>query len=128
MDNIRLVKPRLNLKDEYLSFYCEWKDSGKRWFLGVVNIRNELSEHLYHAGGHIGYEIRPSDRRKGYATKLLELSLIEAKKLGIHEVLVVCDAVNADSERVIIKNGGSPDSDFVEEDGNVIKRFWIRNS
>jgi predicted acetyltransferase len=58
---------------------------------------------------------------------LLELSLAETRKLGIDEVLVVCDSDNIASEKTIIKNGGQPDTDFVEEDRNVIKRFWIKN-
>lgn len=43
--------------------------------MGAVNIRHSLTKHLFNAGGHIGYGIRPSERRKGYATKLLALSL-----------------------------------------------------
>lgn len=95
--------------------------------LGAVNIRHRLTEYLFNAGGHIGYGIRPSERRKGLATILLGLSLIEAKKLGIEDALVVCDAVNIGSEKTIIKNGGKPDTDFIEDDGNVIKRYWIKN-
>jgi len=82
---------------------------------------------LFNAGGHIGYGIRPSERRKGLATMLLELSLIEAKRLGIKDVLVVCDAGNIGSEKTIVKNGGKADSDFIEEGGNVIKRYWIKS-
>ena len=93
--------------------------------LGAVNIRHQLTQHLYNTGGHIGYGIRPSERLKGYATKLLELSLSEAKKIGIKEVLVVCDADNVGSERTIIKNGGRADADYIEDDGNIIKRYWI---
>ncbi|MEF3353792.1 GNAT family N-acetyltransferase [Paenibacillus sp. GYB006] len=168
---IRLVKPNLKLKEEYLSFYEEWKRSGEDmvpwviskdpsdfpkmlkslsdneegvglpegivsdstfWLvdksnrvLGAVNIRHQLTQHLYNTGGHIGYGIRPSERLKGYATKLLELSLSEAKKIGIKEVLVVCDADNVGSERTIIKNGGRADADYIEDDGNIIKRYWI---
>ena len=174
MNDVRLVKPQLELEEEYLSFYQEWKESGENmvpwviskdpsdfqgmlkelsnqekgigvkegwvsdstfWLvdnqhrvLGATNIRHQLTEYLYNAGGHIGYGIRPLERWKGYATKLLELSLIEAKKLGINDVLVVCDAGNVGSERTIIKNGGRPDTDYIEEDGNVIKRYWIKNT
>lgn len=173
MINLRLVKPQLELENEYLSFYREWKDSGENmvpwviskdpsdfhgmldhlsdnekghglpegwvpdstfWLvdqdnkvLGAVNIRHRLTEHLNNSGGHIGYGIRPTERKKGYATILLELALHEARKLGIYEALVVCDAVNIASERTIIKNGGIPDADFIEDDGNVIKRYWIHN-
>lgn len=174
MNDVRLIKPQLELENEYLSFYQEWKESGENmvpwviskdpsdfqgmlkelsnqekgigvkegwvsdstfWLvdkqhrvLGAANIRHQLTEYLYNAGGHIGYGIRPLERLKGYATKLLELSLIEAKKLGINDVLVVCDAGNVGSERTIIKNGGRPDTDYIEEDGNVIKRYWIKNT
>jgi predicted acetyltransferase len=93
--------------------------------LGVVNIRHSLTEHLINAGGHIGYGIRPSERQKGYATKMLGLALEKTKELGIHRVLVVCDAVNIASGKTIRKNGGVEDIDFVEDNGNVIKRYWI---
>lgn len=171
-NHLILVKPQAELKDEYLSYYQEWKASGEamipwviskdpsdfstmlnwlsdheigkglpdgwvpcstfwlidtnRSILGVVNIRHQLTEFLFNAGGHIGYGIRPSERRKGNATKILELALIEAKKLGIDDLLVVCDANNIGSEKAIVKNGGIPDSDYVEEDGNVIKRYWLK--
>jgi predicted acetyltransferase len=170
-DKVSLVKPDIKYRDEYISFYKEWKGSGEdmvpwviteepsdfekmlrflsknengkreaeRWVpnstfwlvnengrvLGVVNIRHELTKKLFHSGGHIGYGIRPSERQKGYATKLLELSLIKAKELGINPVLVVCDAHNTASEKTIMNNGGVKDTDYIEADGNKIKRFWI---
>ncbi len=93
--------------------------------LGAVNIRHELTEHLTTRGGHIGYGIRPSERRKGYATELLRLSLDKAKELGLDRVLVTCDESNVGSLKTIINNGGIPDADFIEPDGTVIKRFWI---
>jgi predicted acetyltransferase len=57
--------------------------------------------------------------------KLLALALEKAKSLGIYEVLVLCDEINTASERTILRNGGVPDTDFIEEDGNVIKRYCI---
>lgn len=77
------------------------------------------------SSGHIGYGIRPSERQKGYTTQLLSLALQEAKKLGIHKVLVVCDAYNIGSKKTILNNGGIQDQDFIEEDGNVLNRFWF---
>lgn len=167
-----LVRPTVDLKDEYLSFHQEWIESGEDmvpwviskdpsdfeamvqfllnnekgenlpeswvpgstfWLVagdnkvvGAVNIRHRLTEKLLNCGGHIGYGIRPKERRKGYASKLLALSLQKAKELGIEKALVVCDEGNIASEKTILKNGGIPDSNFVEEDGNVIKRFWIQ--
>ncbi|MFF2093276.1 GNAT family N-acetyltransferase [Paenibacillus sp. NPDC058174] len=93
--------------------------------LGAVNIRHRLTEKLHQLGGHIGYGIRPSARRKGHATALLALALNEAKKLGISKALVVCDADNIGSERTILSNCGIPDVSFTAEDGSVVKRFWI---
>lgn len=114
----------LNLRDGWVPDSTFWLiDGGK--VIGVVNIRHSLTQHLRNAGGHIGYGIRPSERQKGYATKLLELSLLESKRLGLNEVLVVCDSVNIGSKKAILNNGGIADSDFIEEDGNIVNRFWI---
>lgn len=66
-----------------------------------------------------------SERRKGYARELLKQALVKARGLGIDLALVVCDAVNTASERTIRGNGGRQIEDFVEPDGNVIRRFWI---
>lgn len=104
-----------------------WLVNRQTRVLGAVNSRHQLNEHLVHTGGHIGYGIRPSERLKGYATRLLELSLAEARRLGIHDVLVVCDAGNIGSEKTILNNGGEPDTDYIEEDGNVIKRYWMKS-
>lgn len=93
--------------------------------LGAVNIRHTLNNYLFNAGGHIGYGVRPSQRQKGYATKMLALALEETKKLGIKPVLVCCDAVNTASDKTIRNNGGVEDTDFIEDNGNVIKRYWI---
>lgn len=172
MDNqLVLSKPTIELKEEYLSFYQEWIDSGETmvpwviekdpsnfeamvhflldsekgvnlpegwvpdstfWLinennrvLGAVNIRHRLTERLMDRGGHIGYGIRPTERRKGYATKLLALSLEKVKGYGVDKALITCDESNTASLRTIINNGGIQDTDFIEEDGNVIKRFWI---
>ncbi|RSD28847.1 GNAT family N-acetyltransferase [Mesobacillus subterraneus] len=102
-----------------------WLVNESNAVLGVVNIRHALTEKLLNCGGHIGYGIRPSERRKGYATKILAYSLEKTKELGIEKVLVVCDADNVASERTILRNGGKEDASFTEENGNVVKRFWI---
>ncbi|MGQ0514617.1 GNAT family N-acetyltransferase, partial [Bacillus sp. D-CC] len=53
------------------------------------------------------------------------LSLEKTRELNIEKVLVVCDEVNTASEKTILHNGGVRDDDFTEEDGNVVRRFWI---
>jgi predicted acetyltransferase len=93
--------------------------------VGAVNIRHKLNEKLYNSGGHIGYGICPGERRKGYAAVLLELSLQKARELGIDRALLVCDKGNRGSERTILKNGGVFESEFIESNGNIVRRFWI---
>lgn len=118
-------KNGINLRTGWVPDSTYWLTNEENRILGVVNIRHELTDFLLTRGGHIGYGIRPSERKKGYATKLLALALERTKKLGIKKVLVVCDEWNIGSYKTIKNNGGIEESDFVEENGNVIKRFWI---
>ncbi|HDR7793712.1 TPA: GNAT family N-acetyltransferase [Bacillus luti] len=115
----------INIPETWVPDSTYWLVTDHNRIVGAVNIRHSLTDHLFNAGGHIGYGIRPSERRKGYATKLLELSLEKTKELHITKVLVVCDEVNTASEKTILHNGGLRDDDFIEEDGNVVRRFWI---
>jgi len=94
-------------------------------FLGAVNIRHYLNDYLLKFGGHVGDGIRPSERRKGYATEMIRLSLIECKKLGIDNVLMVCDKTNVGSAKSIIKNGGVLENEFVDDNGKIQQRYWI---
>jgi len=114
-----------NLPENWVPDSTYWLINENRKVIGAVNIRHRLNDKLVNSGGHIGYGIRPSERRKGYATKLLSLSLEKAKELGIQKVLVVCDEGNKGSEKTIMTNSGVRDMDFIEEDGNIVKRFWI---
>ncbi|HFK1664898.1 TPA: GNAT family N-acetyltransferase, partial [Bacillus cereus] len=107
----------INIPETWVPDSTYWLVTDENKIVGAVNIRHSLTKHLFNAGGHIGYGIRPSERRKGYATKLLALSLEKTKELDITKVLVVCDAVNTASEKTILHNGGIRDDDFTEEDG-----------
>ena len=93
--------------------------------LGAVNVRLYLNDYLYQCGGHIGDGIRPSERRKGYATEMIRLALIECKKIGIDRVLMVCDKTNIGSAKSIMNNGGILENEFIDEDGNINQRYWI---
>ena len=114
-----------NIPEGWVPDSTYWLVADERRIVGAVNIRHALTERLFNAGGHIGYGIRPSERGKGYATELLRLALEKTRELGLTDILVVCDESNLASEKVIQKNGGVPDTPFVEEDGNVVKRYWI---
>lgn len=105
-------------------FFLLDEDRGR--LLGAVNIRHYLNEALRKSGGHIGLGIRPSERRKGYATEMIRLALEECRKLGIREVLMTCDKDNEGSARSIRKNGGVLEDEFLNEDGVIEQRYWIR--
>ncbi len=95
-------------------------------YLGTTNIRHRLNQNLLDVGGHIGYHIRPSERRKGYGTLILKLALIEAKKLGLSRVLITCDEENIGSAKIIEKNGGVLENIFVQSNNLPNKkRYWI---
>lgn len=92
--------------------------------VGMIAIRHRLNDYLLRFGGHIGYGVRPSQRRKGYAARMLALALEKCRELGIGRALVTCDDDNVGSARTIEKNGGVLENK-VEEEGKLIRRYWI---
>lgn len=72
---------------------------------GIGKLRHYLNDSLRISGGHIGYTIRPAERRKGYGNIILRELLKEAKKKGIEDVLITCDETNTASRNVIKING-----------------------
>lgn len=100
-------------------------DEERDRLLGAVNIRHYLNDALLREGGHIGDGIRPSERRKGYATQMIRLALEECAKLGIKRVLMTCDKSNVASAKSIIKNGGILENELINSDGEVEQRYWI---
>lgn len=105
-------------------FFC--LDTDRNIFVGAVNIRHYLNETLLQTGGHIGDGIRPSERRKGYATAMIGLALEECRKLGITRVLMTCDKDNIGSAKSIQNNGGVLENEvFDAEDGVWEQRYWI---
>jgi predicted acetyltransferase len=91
---------------------------------GAVHIRHELNDFLLSYGGHIGYGIRPSERKKGYASKMLSMALPKAKELGIKRALVTCDKENIGSAKTILNNGGVLENEILQE-GELTQRYWI---
>jgi predicted acetyltransferase len=95
-------------------------------YIGRVSIRHALNERLALLGGHIGYEIRPTQRRKGYGTLILKLALPEARRLGIEHALITCDSTNIGSRKIIEANGGQL-QDEIQLSGRDVptRRYWI---
>ncbi len=104
------------------TFFCF--DEKRTLMVGAVNIRHDLNDYLLKYGGHIGDGIRPSERRKGYATEMIRLALEECRKLGLTRVLMTCDKNNIGSAKSIIRNGGILENEVLEE-GSIKQRYWI---
>ena len=81
------------------TFFLIRKNDNK--IVGMINIRLELNENLKKIGGHIGYSIRPEERKKGYNKINLYLGLKECQKHGIKEVLMDCDKDNIGSAKTM---------------------------
>lgn len=104
------------------------RDGNGAEFVARGSIRHRLNDVLLRLGGHIGYAVRPTERRKGYGTETLRLLLPEAKALGINPVLVTCDADNAGSRKIIEANGGVFENAVPYRRGRSVVeklRYWI---
>lgn len=71
--------------------------------VGIIDFRHPLSDFPEKFGGHIGYSIRPSERRKGYASEMLRLVLPLCREIGESKILLTCDKGNVASQKTIIK-------------------------
>lgn len=96
--------------------------------VGMLQVRHYFNDYLEKYAGHIGYSVRPSERRKGYATEQLRQALIWCKEeLGLEKVLITCYDTNEPSRRTILKAGGVYEGTSLEPDkGKNLERYWIR--
>lgn len=94
--------------------------------VGMLQVRHCFNDYLEKYAGHIGYSVRPSERRKGYAKEMLKMALSFCREIGLDKVLITCIDGNAGSEKTILANGGVYESTVYEPNDNVdLKRFWI---
>ena len=103
-------------------FVCE--RAADRRIVGMIQVRHRFNDYLAEYGGHIGYSVRPDERRKGYAKWMLAHVLPEARKIGLDRVLVTCDDDNEGSRRTIEANGGVFERK-TELEGDILRRYWI---
>ena len=94
--------------------------------VGMIQIRHYFNEYLEKYAGHIGYSVRPSERRKGYAKEMLRLALPFCRQIGLDKVLISCEPDNPGSRRTILANGGVYESTVHEPGEDIdLERYWI---
>ncbi len=94
--------------------------------VGMIQVRHRFNDFLEKYAGHIGYSVRPSERCKGYAKKMLKAVLPFCKRIALNKVLITCVDGNIASEKTILANGGIYESTVYEPNGDRdLKRFWI---
>lgn len=122
---IRRFEPGHDLPEGYVHSEPRWLVINTH-YIGRASLRYELNKRLREFGGHIGYEIRPSERKKGYGKLILKLMLARAAELGIEQALVSCDDDNSASASIIEANGGILEGVFTVPDHHKpIRRYWI---
>lgn len=104
-------------------FYVREEDER---IVGMIDIRLTLNDFLRKQGGHIGYCVRPSERRKHVATAMLRDGLRVLKTIGVKDAIVTCDKDNIASAGVIKNNGGELEAELYSEAfGALIQRYVI---
>ncbi|WP_455718560.1 GNAT family N-acetyltransferase, partial [Anaerosporobacter sp.] len=104
------------------TFFSVRKSDNK--IIGSIQLRHFLTEDLEKCGGHIGYGIRPTERKKGYGKQQLLLVLEIAREMKLPKVMISCDKDNIASSRTIISCGGilTCENYFEDKEQQI---FWI---
>lgn len=121
IDIANIKKPRV---PAITYFYIREEDDA---IIGMINIRLALNDFLRNEGGHIGYCVRPTERKKHYATNMLSDALIVCDTIGIEEVLVSCDKENIASAKVIKNCGGILKKEFYSETFDETIQMYLIN-
>ncbi len=94
--------------------------------LGMIQVRHYLNDYLREYAGHIGYSVRPSERRKGVATAMLREALPFCRSIGLERVMIACEPCNPGSRGTILNNGGVYWRTVHMDAENVdLEQYWV---
>lgn len=94
--------------------------------VGRISFRHRLNDNLKEFGGHIGYEVKPSQRKKGVAKAMLKAILETPRAKEIGKLLLTCSPDNVASIKTIVANGGVlKETKFVERVNRKTSLYWI---
>ncbi len=120
-ENKDTVSENLVVSEQFI--YVRQSD-GK--IVGMIHFRHYFNDFLREYGGHIGYSVRPGERRKGYAKQMLADCLKVCKAQGLEDVMISCKQGNEGSKRTILANGGVYDRTvYCDRDNVYLERYWI---
>lgn len=121
LSKIETVPENLVLSTQFI--YVRESDSR---IIGMIDIRHYFNDFLEKYAGNIGYAVRPTERRKGYAKKMLHDCLPYCRKIGLSRILISCADTNEASRKTILSNGGKYESTVFEPKSSVyLERYWI---
>lgn len=106
-------------------YYLAVKENGE--IIGVCCVRYNLTEKGYYGWGNIAYGVRPSERRKGYATEIAKLLTRKCRELGMNEVVLCHFAENEISPKIFKKLGAEFTNNFISNySQKEVKRYILK--
>jgi predicted acetyltransferase len=125
LTSVAMFEAGVGLPENRVRMTWFWLLRGER-IVASSRLRHELIPVLLLDGGNIGYEVRPSERRRGVGRELLRLTLDEARRIGLQRALLTTEPTNLGSIGVILANGGVfEDTSVSPNTGRPMNRYWI---
>ena len=120
---LTIEKDKLSRDNIHASTFFSVRKSDNK-IIGSIQLRHFLTDELEKHGGHIGYGIRPTERKKGYGKQQLLLVLEKAREMNISKVMISCDKDNLASSQTAISCGGilTCENYFNDKEQQI---FWI---